>query len=372
MQNANVRAALAAVVFSATACTTAQSPAPPARCNSGAEVSAEARLAACTGDIELEPGSAGGWILRGMAYSDLGHYDLAIADFTRALELYPGFGMAEGGLEEAQAAKARIAGGQKLADPHAWCEGKALPEEGFALDLQIQGCTKLIQAGQEKRRDKARAYFNRASAYDFQGDKALAAADYSQSIKLNPKNAKAYGYRGMLRWLETDYASAVTDLRQAIRLEPKSVLYTMYLGQAHLAMNQFDAAIANFNRVLALSPDNPEAFLNRSLARTGKGDYGRAIADCDLAIKHSRTSEATEAYNSRGNIHFHLGDWSNAIRDYDQALKLWPEYPQALFGRGAAKSRYGDVQSGQADIVAVKLQSDVAAVESKLGITPSR
>jgi len=72
-----------------------------------------------------------------MAYAGKGEYDRAIAYYTKALQLYPGLGMADGGLAEAKEAKARLAWREKLGDPRAWCDGKALAQEAFAGDLQI-------------------------------------------------------------------------------------------------------------------------------------------------------------------------------------------------------------------------------------------
>ncbi len=331
----------------------------------------ERAIADFTEALEIKPDAASTLTLRGMAYSQKGDYDRAIGDFTRALELLPGFGMAAGGLEKAKEAKARIAAGQAIGDPRAWCEGKSLPQEGFGQDLQIQGCTTLIDSGNERRADLARHYFNRAHAYGFQGDRARAIADYGKAIALNSKNGDAYGYRGMIYWLEHEYARAIADFTAAIRLMPGTILFLKYRGESYFATAKFDAAIADFDRVLKLEPGNAEAYLHRSIARTAKGDYQRAIADADLAIRHSRTSEATEGYNARGNVHFHLSDWSTAIDDYARALEKWPEYPNALYGRGAAKIRKGDIKSGEADIAAaVKLKPDIAAIEAKLGIKP--
>jgi tetratricopeptide (TPR) repeat protein len=322
--------------------------------------------------IRLKPDSAGAFTLRGMAYAHKGDYDRAIEDYTHALQLYPGFGMAEGGLAEAKAAKARLTGGgQALGDPRAWCKGKALPQEGFAQDLQISGCTTLIQSGKERRTDLAEDFFNRASAYDFAGDSDRAIADYGQTIKLEPKHADAYYRRGAIYWVKADYDHAIADLTRAIKLNPKQVLYFSYRGYAHYAKGQFDLAIRDYDQAIKLQPDSADAFLNRGLAYNRKGDYDRAILDSDQAIKLSHTSEATVGYNSRGDAHFHKGNFETAIGDYDHALKLWAEYPQAMFGRGAAKIRNGDVVGGQADLDAArKLQPDVASAEAKLGIKP--
>jgi tetratricopeptide (TPR) repeat protein len=332
---------------------------------------ADRAIADYTQTIRLKPDSVGAFTLRGMAYAHKGDYDRAIADYTHALQLYPGFGMAEGGLAEAKAAKAKMSGGQALGDPRAWCSGKALPQEGFAQDLQISGCTTLIQSGKEKRADLATDFFNRASAYDFQGNPDRAIPDFDQAIKLAPKNADAYYRRGAIYWLKADYDRAIADFTRAIKANPKQVLYFSYRGYAHYAKGQFDLAIRDYDQAIKLQPDNADAFLNRSLAENGNADYERAISDSDQAIKLSRTSEATVGYDSRGDAHFHKGDFATAIDDYDHALKLWPEYPQALYGRGAAKMRSGDRIGGQADMDAArKLKPGVENVEGKLGIKP--
>jgi tetratricopeptide (TPR) repeat protein len=324
--------------------------------------------------IRLEPGAFGAFTLRGMAYAKKGDYDRAIADYTKALQLDPGFGMAEGGLTEAQEAKARLAGGQKLGDPRAWCDGKGLVQEGFAEDLQIAGCTTLIQSGREKRSDLAEDFFNRAKAYDFtRSNRDRAIADYSQAIRLKPNRAEAYFNRGTIYFLAAEYDQALADFDRAIKLRPGLGLYFTYRGQARYGKGQFAAAISDFSRAIKLQPDSAETFVDRARAFIGKGDYRHAIADCDQAIKLSPKSGVTATYNTRGDAYFHLGDWRNAIDDYDRAVKLWPEYPIALYGRGAAKTHIGNVAEGETDMQAAqKLQTDVATVEAKLGIAPAK
>ena len=324
--------------------------------------------------IRLEPKAFGAFTLRGMAHARKGDYDRAIADYTKALALDPGFGMAEGGLTEAREAKARLAGGQKRGDPRAWCDGKALVEEGFAEDLQISGCTNLIQSGRETRSDLAEDYFKRAKAYDFSGsNRDRAIADYGQAIRLKPNHAEAYFNRGTLYFLAAQHDQAIADFDRAIRLKPGQVLYFSYRGQSRHAKGQFAAAISDFDRAIKLQPKGADTFVDRARAFIARGEYHRAIADCDQAIKLSPVNGVTASYNTRGDAYFHMGDWRNAIDDYDRAVKLWPEYPVALYGRGAAKTHLGNVAEGQTDMQAAqKLQADVATMEAKLGIVPAK
>jgi tetratricopeptide (TPR) repeat protein len=282
--------------------------------------------------------------------------------------------MAMGGLSEAQEAKARLAGGQKRGDARAWCDGKALVEEGFSEDLQISGCTTLIQSGRETRGALAEDYFKRAKAYDLSGsNRDKAKADYGQAIKLKPNFAEAYFYRGTLYFLGAQHDQAIADFDRAIALKPGQALYFSYRGQARYGKGQFAAAISDYDRAIKLQPKNADTFVDRARAFIGKGEYRRAVADCDHAIELSPLNGVTASYNTRGDAYFHLGDWRKAIDDYDRAVKLWPEYAVALYGRGAAKTHLGNVADGQSDMQAAqRLQADVATVESKIGITPAK
>lgn len=323
--------------------------------------------------IRLEPGSGGKHLFRGMAHARKGDYDRAIEDLDRALQLNPNLsGMATSELAEAKEAKARLAGGQKLGDPRAWCQGHSFPQEGFRQDRVISGCTTLIDSGKENPSDLAEDYFNRARAYDDRGDYDRAVSDYEQAVKLDPKNAEAYFGLGSKHYLQGDYDRAISNLDRAVELKtPREDLYLTYRGYAYHARGQFDLAVADYSRVIKLHSDDANAFLHRSIAYNAKGNYDRALDDCHQAIKLSRTSEATEGHNSCGDAHFHKGEFASAIDNYNQALTLWGEYPQALYGRGVAKMRNGDLPGGQADIDAArKLQPDIEAEESKLGIKP--
>ena len=56
------------------------------------------------------------------------------------------------------------------------------------------------------------------------GDDDEAIADYSESSRLNPKDADAYNNRGNAWSNKGDYDKAITDYNEAIRLEVKRTL----------------------------------------------------------------------------------------------------------------------------------------------------
>src|SRR5262249_46290570 len=82
------------------------------------------------------------------------------------------------------------------------------------------------------------------------------------------------------------------------------------------------------------------AHFNRAGAYHAKGEFARAIADCDAVIKLYPTNR--HAYYCRAVSHVYLGDLDRAIADYDRTLELGPKYWGAYYGRGVAYGRKGD------------------------------
>ena len=53
-----------------------------------------------------------------------------------------------------------------------------------------------------------------------------------------------------------------------------------------------------------------------------------------------------DAYNNRGVAYAKLGDYRQAISDYDRAIEINPEYAEAYYNRGIAYQRPWQLQAG--------------------------
>ena len=95
------------------------------------------------------------------------------------------------------------------------------------------------------------------------------------------------------------------------------------------------------------NPDDAVALTNRGVAYARKGDYDRALADYDKAIR--REPKYARAFNDRGALYGRKGDYDRAIADYNEAIRLDPKYARAFCNRGRAKLKINDA-SGNADI----------------------
>lgn len=103
---------------------------------------------------------------------------------------------------------------------------------------------------------------------------------------------------------------------------------------AYKKKGQWDKAIADYDEAIRLAPDLVFAFNNRGNAYYFKGQLDRAIENYDMAIRLQ--PDLAEAYANRGNVYRKKGQLNRAIENYDKAIRLAPENSQTYADRGLA------------------------------------
>ena len=242
---------------------------------------------------------------RGNAYNDKGDYDLAIQDYTKAIELTP---------DDAEAYYNR---------------GNAYALKG-ACDPAIQDLTKAIRL----RPRYAKAYNNRGNVFGRKGALDLAIQDYSNAIEFEPDYAEAYDNRGNAYNDKGDYDLAVRDYDKAIELKPGFAQAYSNRGNFYDAKGDYDLAVQDYSRAIALQPDCAEAYYNRCNAHNRKGAFDLAIQDCSKAIELK--PDYAKAYNDRGTAYGQTGAYELAVQDYSKVIELRPDYAEAYSNRGNA------------------------------------
>lgn len=121
-------------------------------------------------------------------------------------------------------------------------------------DRQITACTALIESGRESPRDQVIASTRRGGAYYGKGDLDRAIADYSEAIRLDPKDGKIFNDRGNTYNSKGDLDRAMADYNEAIRLDPKLSLPFWNRGVANLYAGSLAEAIADLSQASELDP----------------------------------------------------------------------------------------------------------------------
>ncbi len=164
---------------------------------------------------------------------------------------------------------------------------------------------------------------------------------------------------------------AIVEFDEAVRLDPKYAQAYIDRGLAYSRKGDPDRAIADYNEALRLDPKLALAYAGRGHAYARKGDLVRAFADCEEALRLD--PKLALAYNSRGLTYYQKGDPDRAIADYNEALRLDPKLAMAYARRGNAYAKKGDLVRAFADCEeALRLDPKLAMAYNSRGHTYAR
>jgi len=130
--------------------------------------------------------------------------------------------------------------------------GIAYGEEG-RITLALADFSRAI----EIKPDYAKAHYNRANAFDILGRKEAAIEDLSAAIRANPRYLKAYYRRGALYAGLGRYPEAARDFEAALELAPGFRPALMALGRVYAAMGESAASELYYERARRLAPPGP-------------------------------------------------------------------------------------------------------------------
>ncbi len=258
------------------------------------------------------------YIKRGKAYNAKGKYSLAIADWTRVIELLPG------------------------RSDFYYDRGISYSRNGD-YDAAIADNTRALELGGKY----GNYYWQRGVNYRQKGDYPQAISDYTCAIECEPQAARYYWSRGVSYGLNGDYDLAIADFTRGIELAPEAASYYRERGGIYGQMGDSDRAIADFTRSIELAPEAARYYYDRSLIYMKKSDYARAIADLTGAIE--RDPQQAEYYWQRGVSHREQGDYARALPDLTQAIQLAPQRSQIYYSRGLTYKHQSNRVAARAD-----------------------
>ncbi len=140
--------------------------------------------------------------------------------------------------------------------------GKAAYQIGN-YDLAIDNYTRAIRSGELSQKMLAAVFTERAIVHYIQSHGERAIDDYSQALDLDPGYVLAWYNRGIAYWLAGRYDRAIGDYTEALRLDPGYVNAWNERGVSYLDKEQYDRAIHDFDQALRLDPGHTKARSNR-------------------------------------------------------------------------------------------------------------
>jgi Tfp pilus assembly protein PilF len=137
------------------------------------------------------------------------------------------------------------------------------------------------------------------------------------------------------------------------------------------------AAIEQFSLWIQNHPDDsrlPIARAGRCLSSALQNqDLALALSDCNAALRAAdkKNQNYSDLFVDRGLVHLRQGNYDKAIADFDDALKMMPKNARALYARAVAESRKDQKKNSASDIDAAKqIAPKVAERFERYGIVP--
>ena len=351
--------------------------------------------------ININPGNVLAYFNRASFFVQMERWEDALADYNKAIELYPDFAKAylnrsyvENMLGLTKASKTDWQTAQKKVEEYRGKDASSFADTtrkyssllaldaDFAkkdfdnellqhrdVDVRLRPLYKFQLTGRREQRSVAlsRRYENalvdkfvddltapatvsNADSLRFLSDLDLTDERLSAGqvlFTMGMKEVQNKQYNQALSYFNNAVLSAA-DKGEKDRYEAAyKAFYLMNRGVLKAEMIDFIASIES--NVQTLSMDNQGTARTRVTDRTNRSyDYSDAIADIEEALRI--LPDIPYLYFNLGNLHCLSSDMVSSLRDYDNAIKLYPDMGDAYFNRGLVLIFLKDKEKGCIDL----------------------
>ncbi len=140
--------------------------------------------------------------------------------------------------------------------------------------------------------DDAGALHSRGLTYERMGQLDRAREDFQQATSSNPQLADVYINRGVELGKAGQYRQSIDSLTEGIRLAPMNPNGYFNRATTYLQLGDFENAIADFSRVIQLSSNDEDAYYWRGISHEEAGHRNDAIADYKQFLEISQNPGA--------------------------------------------------------------------------------
>ncbi|XP_078682864.1 uncharacterized protein LOC144917111 isoform X2 [Branchiostoma floridae x Branchiostoma belcheri] len=169
--------------------------------------------------------------------------------------------------------------------------------------------------------DDHEAYYYRAEMYEKKGDMLLALEDFAQATRLMPSRTEAVMKHGLYYFNNGNWIGAVNDFTALLQQEPNNAVARTYRGRAYAQQGHYSSAVEDLSAAIHLDPNNAIAFYHRGCLLR-KVHPKKSLQDLSVSILLDDSEDNVKAILHRGILYTDMERWTDAISDFEHALKL--------------------------------------------------
>jgi Flp pilus assembly protein TadD len=175
--------------------------------------------------------------------------------------------------------------------------------------------------------DNYAARFNLAAALDERGDKAEAAVQLAEAVRIQPTFAAARAELGQLLAKQGHLPEALVELHAAANLNPSDASTHYRLGTVLGEAGSQREAATEFQEAVRLDPANADAHYNLGISLVNQGSIESAAKEFAATVK--LRPDDPYAHFNLGISFARLGRIREAIVELSEAVRLEPRLPGA-------------------------------------------
>ena len=199
--------------------------------------------------------------------------------------------------------------------------------EQYREQIADQDCKALLKKASEARRQK---HFKKALRL------------VRRALDVAPGNREAWEDLGFTYTALGRHEEALAEYRRALEKNPKSAFLWFYSAHALITLKREKEALAAYDKVIKLVDKEGKDFTTDAIyeqARKQRQYLALKLKGADAALKATGGNDAeltTEEWNNKGTALMQQNKAADALKCYDQALRLDPKNDFAWFNRGTA------------------------------------
>jgi len=225
--------------------------------------------------------------------------DIAIGLFERALQLDPGFALAEAGLADCYAQRVHQYG-----FPPKWGdEALAASEKAVSMDPNLAETQKAL-----------------GLTYAIRGWHRKALAAYYRAVELNPGYSPAVANVGAILEAQGNLVEALQWNLRALNLNPSAPLCNYNVGEIFRDLYDFDKSDEWFDKALVLDPDYEPAHQSKVLQHIARKEFSRARDESRKMLAANPSS--MRGLNAAGAVELYEGNYEKAKARYQESLAV--------------------------------------------------
>jgi Tfp pilus assembly protein PilF len=127
---------------------------------------------------------------------------------------------------------------------------------------------------------------------------------------------------------EEQYEHAIRLYKQSIEVYPTAEAHT-FLGWTYSFQGRLDEAIEECHRAISVDPDFGNPYNDIGVYLMQKGQYDEALPWLEKAKQAPRYEPRHFPYLNTGRIYLAIGEWLKALKEFEQAVEIMPDDPDA-------------------------------------------